>query len=245
MPEGRISSIETMGLVDGPGIRVVVFFAGCRLRCRFCHNPDTWNPAGGRPATPDELMQKIRRMRVYFSRSGGGVTFSGGEPLLQPDFLLELLRRCRAEGIHTCVDTAGVGAGRYDEILSLTDLVLYDVKALDHAGYRALCGAEIDETERFQSALRQSGVRTIVRQVVVPGVNDSDDYMRRLQNYIQTHIPTAESVELLPYHKMGVYKYEALHLADPLSGTPAMDPARTEAFYQTYFQSFKRESDDK
>ena len=207
---GRIHSIETMGLRDGPGIRVVVFMQGCRLRCRFCHNPDTWEGAGGMRMSPEELVARISRFRPYFERSGGGVTFSGGEPLMQPDFLISTLKLCREAGIHTCLDTAGVGFGRYREILPLVDLVLYDVKATDREGYRALCLSDIEETERFQAALREAGTETVVRQVVIPGINDTDGYMEGLRAYIREKLPTAKRVELLPYHAMGEHKYGAL-----------------------------------
>ena len=125
---GRVHSVESMGLVDGPGVRMVVFLQGCRLRCRYCHNPDTW-AEGGEPVEADALMARILRMKPYFERSGGGVTFSGGEPLMQGAFLCGMLKRCKAHGIHTCLDTAGVGDGQcLDAILEHTDLVLYDVK---------------------------------------------------------------------------------------------------------------------
>ena len=121
MIKGRIHSIESMGLVDGPGIRVVVFFQGCSLRCKFCHNPDTWNCNGGDEYTTEELVKKIERFKPYFKQSGGGVTISGGDPLRQPEFLIEVLKLCKEKGIHTCVDTAGYGLGEYDEILKYTD----------------------------------------------------------------------------------------------------------------------------
>lgn len=234
--EGRILSIETMGLRDGPGIRTVIFMQGCHLRCRFCHNPDSWNMTGGRLITPEELLAKAERFRPYFSRSGGGITFSGGEPLLQPEFLLEALALCREAGIHTCIDTAGVGVGRYEEILSLTDLVLYDVKATDPAEYRALCAHRMEETLRFEEALRHTGTETVVRHVVVPGRNDSDEAMLRLRAYIKEHLPHVKTVELIPYHKMGVFKYTALGMTDPLEDTPPMDPARTEELKKRFFE---------
>ena len=135
MIKGRIHSIETMGLVDGPGIRVVVFFQGCSLRCLYCHNPDTWSDNDGEEYYAEDLVKKIKRFESYFSRSGGGVTFSGGDPLRQPKFLLEVLKLCKQVGIHTCLDTSGVGFGDYEEILKYTDLVLYDVKHLTEQGY--------------------------------------------------------------------------------------------------------------
>ncbi|MBR5501321.1 MAG: pyruvate formate lyase-activating protein [Clostridia bacterium] len=235
MKSGRIRSVETMGLVDGPGIRTVIFLQGCHLRCKFCHNPESWAVNGGEEVDAETLFQKILRFRPYFERSGGGVTFSGGEPLLQPEFLLEMLKRCKTEGIHTCIDTAGVGLGQYDEILRYTDLVLYDVKALTEETYKTLCGRSIEETERFQEALRKAGTKTIVRQVVIPGWNDQDEYMAALKQYIESNIPTAISVELLPYHLLGVHKYKTLGLPEPMPGTEAMDKERVKELYQKYF----------
>ena len=134
MVKGKIHSIESMGLVDGPGIRVVVFFQGCKLRCAYCHNPDTWKFSGGIEMTPEELIQKIVRFKPYFNRSGGGVTFSGGDPLMQPEFLLECLKLCKQNGIHTAIDTSGFGNGDYAEILKYTDLVLLDIKQTTSQG---------------------------------------------------------------------------------------------------------------
>ncbi len=233
--EGKILSIESMGLVDGPGIRTVVFFSGCALRCQFCHNPDSWNMQAGQLISSDEIIKKILRFRPYFARSGGGVTFSGGEPLLQKDFLIELLKGCKKEGIHTCLDTAGAGTGDYEEILSLTDLVLYDVKAISPEKYLQLCGRDIAETEKFQAALAKSGTPVTVRQVVIPDYNDSDEYMRRLAEYIQLRIPTTQKVELLPYHCLGEHKYKSLGIAYPLAGLPPMDTDKTKEFEKKYF----------
>lgn len=225
-----------MGLVDGPGIRTVVFFAGCAIRCSFCHNPETWSACGGEVYSADEIMEKISRFKPYFDRSGGGVTFSGGEPLLQPEFLTELLRRARALGIHTCIDTAGVGLGDYGEILSLVDLVLYDVKAITPEAYRKICGGNIEKTEEFMRALAKSGTPCIVRQVVIPGVNDTDEYMASLRDYIEKNIPTARDVELIPYHTLGSHKYKKLGIDEPLSGVPQMSQLRCEELTQIYFK---------
>ncbi len=242
MKSGRIRSIETMGLVDGPGIRTVIFLQGCHLRCKFCHNPESWAGSGGEEVDSETLLRKILRFRPYFERSGGGVTFSGGEPLLQPEFLLEMLKRCKEEGIHTCIDTAGVGFGQYEEILRYTDLVLYDVKAITEEAYRDLCGRSIAETERFQEALRKVGTKTVVRQVVIPGINDHDAYMEELKLYIGKNIPTAVEVELLPYHLLGVHKYKTLGLSEPMPGTEAMDRERVKEFHKKHFtQSQEKE----
>lgn len=236
MTKGHILSIESMGLVDGPGIRTVIFFQGCALRCLFCHNPDSWSFASGSEITSDELIKKILRFRPYFERSGGGVTFSGGEPLMQPDFLLDMLTQCRKHGIHTCLDTAGVGTGNYDVILRLCDLVLYDIKAIEPDDYRRMCSADMAETNRFVSALQRVKPATSIRQVVVPGINDTDDYMLSLKNYINTHLPFVRSVELLPYHRMGEHKYKKLGMVPPLGDTEAMNKGKTEELYNKYFR---------
>lgn len=244
METGRIRSIETMGLVDGPGVRTVIFLQGCQLRCKFCHNPESWVMDGGEVMDSETLIRKILRFRPYFERSGGGVTFSGGEPLLQPDFLLEMLKRCKEEGIHTCIDTAGVGLGQYDEILQYTDLVLYDVKAIAPDAYKTLCGRMIEETERFQRALRSAGTKTIVRQVVIPGLNDQDAYMEELKHYIASNIPTAVDVELLPYHLLGVHKYKTLGLPEPMPGTEAMDRERVKELQKQHFTPKAKEKEE-
>ena len=165
MIEGYIHSIESMGLVDGPGIRTVVFFQGCRLRCRYCHNPDTWTMRSGKEQifTPEQLVNKILRFKPYFGNNGG-VTFSGGEPLLQPEFLLEMLRLLKQEHIHTCLDTAGVGLGDYTEILRHTDLILYDVKHVTESGYLDMTGQPMDQTQAFLGeAQRLEGGKHLAR----------------------------------------------------------------------------------
>ena len=237
MQEGRILSVESMGLVDGPGIRTVIFFQGCAIRCQFCHNPDSWALTGGELVTVESLVKKIVRFRPYFERSGGGVTCSGGEPLLQREFLLALLKRCKEDGIHTCLDTAGVGVGGYEEILSFCDLVLYDVKAVTETSYRKLCGASIAETEKFQKALRDTNTPTVVRHVVMPTVNDSEEDMLALKAYVKERIPTATKVELLPYHLMGAHKYDKLALPRPIPEIQAMDRDKTQQLWEKYFKN--------
>lgn len=235
MVEGKIFAFESMGLVDGPGIRSVVFFSGCSLRCRYCHNPESWNMNAGKTVSPDGLMRKLVRFRPYFEKSGGGVTFSGGEPLLQPEFLAEMLSLCKKEGIHTCIDTAGAGAGDYERILGLADLVLLDVKAAGAEKYRGLCGGDISEPERFMAALAKSGKPAVVRRVVIPGINDSERDMEELKAYISEKIPTAKAVELLPYHKSGEHKYKKLGLVPALADIPQMSGEKTQELWNKYF----------
>ncbi len=244
MTEGKIFAIESMGLVDGPGIRTVVFFQGCPLRCAFCHNPESREGTGGETVTVPSLMKKILRFRPYFEKSGGGVTLSGGEPLLQKDFLLEFLSALKKEGIHTCLDTSGAAYGDFGEILSLTDLVLYDVKAIDSAGYKKLCCGDISVTEDFLRQLDKSTAKIIVRQVVVPGISDSDEYMTKLSDYIRRKIPRAAAVELLPYHRLGEHKYKKLGIKYPLDGVPAMDKDKTKALWEKHFKAWEEIKND-
>jgi len=234
MIKGKIHSVESMGLVDGPGIRVVVFMQGCTLRCLYCHNPDTWTLDGNKDAldfTPEELVNKISRFRGYFEKSGGGVTFSGGDPLKQPEFLKETLKLCKEAGIHTTLDTSGVGFGDYEEILKYTDLVLYDVKHLTREGYKDMTGIEIDETQKFLEACKKMGTKMWIRQVVVPGKTDSEEYIRELGKFIKT-LDNVEKVELLPYHLLGVNKYETLGIKYRLEGLEAMDKEACKALYK-------------
>ena len=228
MVKGKIHSIETMGLVDGPGIRVVVFFQGCKLRCAYCHNPDTWQLSGGTEMTPDEIVQKIVRFKPYFNRSGGGVTFSGGDPLLQPEFLLECLKLCKQNGIHTALDTAGFGDGNYEEILKYTDLVLLDIKQTTGKGYVALTGKDTTDVNIFLETLRQSKSRVWVRHVVVPGITDSVDHITKLAKIINEEVPNLDKVELLSYHVLGVSKYEELSIPYKLKGVQAMAKDKTK-----------------
>ena len=234
MIKGKIHSVESMGLVDGPGIRVVVFMQGCALRCLYCHNPDTWTLDGNKDAldfTPEELVNKISRFRSYFEKSGGGVTFSGGDPLKQPEFLKETLKLCKEAGIHTTLDTSGVGFGDYEEILKYTDLVLYDVKHLTREGYKDMTGIEIDETQKFLEACKKMGTKMWIRQVVVPGKTDSEEYIRELGKFVKT-LNNVEKVELLPYHLLGVSKYETLGIKYRLEGLEAMDKEACKALYK-------------
>ena len=220
MIKGKIHSVESMGLVDGPGIRVVVFMQGCALRCLYCHNPDTWTLDGNKDAldfTPEELVKKISRFRSYFEKSGGGVTFSGGDPLKQPEFLKETLKLCKEAGIHTTLDTAGVGFGDYEEILKYTDLVLYDVKHLTREGYKDMTGIEIDETQKFLEACKKMGTKMWIRQVLVPGYTDDEQDLLRLKDFLST-LKTVEKIQILPYHSIGKYKWEKLGLKYPLEG---------------------------
>ena len=236
--KGKIHSIESMGLVDGPGIRTVIFFQGCSLRCKFCHNPDTWAYNGGNEYTPDELVKKIERFKTYFVSSGGGVTFSGGEPLRQPEFLLEVLKLCKAKGIHTCIDTAGYGLGGYDEILKYTDLVLFDVKHISRDGYKDVTLMEIDESLNFLEAMKRNNTKMWIRHVVIPGITDDIEHLKNVKKFID-NIPNVEKVELLPYHLLGANKYEVMKVKYPLEGVKAMDKDLTKKYQEEIFNQLK------
>lgn len=236
MTVGRVHSMESMGLVDGPGIRTVIFFQGCSLRCRFCHNPDTWEFNSGEITDPETLVKKISRFKPYFKNTGG-VTFSGGEPLMQPDFLLETLKLCKQENIHTCIDTAGYGMGSYDEILEDTDLVLLDLKHVSETDYKQMTGRTMDRFQEFLSALEKSETPIWIRHVVVPGITDSQEHMENLKTYIST-IPNVEKVELLPYHLLGKNKYEVMGIPYSLDGVPAMDKEKTMDLQSKYFGGY-------
>jgi pyruvate formate lyase activating enzyme len=220
--KGRIHSIESMGLVDGPGIRTVVFFQGCALRCAYCHNPDTWSTEGGMELSPEELLQKILRFKPYFERSGGGVTFSGGDPLLQPDFLIEILKLCKDNNIHTTLDTSGYGIGKYDEILKYTDLILLDIKHIDDLGYKSLTGRKMHGFYEFLSEAQKAGTKLWIRHVVVPGITDSISHITKLAEIIKT-IKNVEKCELLPYHLLGTEKYSKLGIPYRLESIEPMD----------------------
>jgi len=222
MAKGYIHSIESMGLVDGPGVRCVVFMQGCAMRCKYCHNPDTWHLHSGQEIEAEDLFAKIRRFRPYFESSGGGVTFSGGEPLLQKEFLIDLLRRCKKAGIHTAIDTAGGGMGDFSEILELVDMVLLDIKHVKDDAYRELTGISTGRYEHFVSQLKEYPVEVWVRAVIVPGIHDNLSYIQDLWEQIK-RLPRVSKIELLPYHTLGVKKYEALEIPYPLEGVPPMD----------------------
>lgn len=216
--KGRINSIETLGTLDGPGIRFVVFFQGCKLRCMYCHNPETWHEIGkSQEIEAKELVEKIERYKNYFGTKGG-VTFSGGEPLLQPEFLLECLKLCKEKNIHTCIDTAGVGFGDYEEILRYVDLVILDIKAVEEDEYKQITGQNMDKFNEFVEICQRENKKLWLRQVIVPDINDDKEHVLLLKKFAQ-HIPNVEKVELLPYKTIGVKKYEQLNIKYRLKNT--------------------------
>ena len=217
---GYIHSIETMGLVDGPNIRVVIFMQGCPLRCIFCHNPETWDKISKNKMTSKEIVDEVRKYRSYIEL-GGGVTFSGGEPLYQSEFLLEMLKMCKKAGIHTCIDTSGTGYDKkyLNEILKYTDLVILDIKAIDDINYKKITGKKVDEFEYFKEQVIKNNNKLWIRQVIIPTINDNDEYILKLKEYIKD-FNNIEKIELLPYHTMGIEKYEKLNIKYRLNVDP-------------------------
>ena len=234
MIKGAVDSIESFGLVDGPGIRTVVFLSGCKLRCKYCHNPEMW-VKGENNYTSLELVKKILKNKPYFKRNSGGVTFSGGEPLLQIDFLIETCKLLNEENIHIALDTSGVGIGKYVEILACVDLVLLDIKHVTEEGYLDLTGQDIDEFLSFVEVLNASGKEVWIRQVIIPDVNDNYEYMSDLAIFLKK-INNIKKVEFLPYHKIGDYKYQQLNLVNPYLEKESMNQEKTDELYNYFLK---------
>ena len=216
---GRIHSIQSLGTLDGPGVRFVVFMQGCHLRCGCCHNPDTWSKTGGTEYTPKQIVDRALRFRDYFG-SEGGITLSGGEPLLQAEFAHEVFVLCRAEGINTCLDTSGSVIN--DDVLSLlseTDRVLLDIKYTDDVLYRRHVGCEIHKPLRFLSLLDERKIPVTLRQVIIPALNDNEvniDHLATLAN----RFSCVDKVELLPFRKICQVKYDELGIEFPFAHLP-------------------------
>lgn len=207
----KVHSTETFGTVDGPGIRFVLFLQGCHLQCKYCHNRDTWDISGGEYKTLDEIFDKILRYKNYILPSGGGVTITGGEPLLQVKFLIELFKRLKNAGIHTCIDTSGMVSITDDikEVIKYTDLVLLDIKHIDDEKCKALTGVSNKKELEFARYLSDNNISMWIRQVLVPGITDDEEDLKKLKQFIDT-LKTVDRVEILPYHSAGKYKWEKL-----------------------------------
>ena len=226
MITGRIHSRESFGTVDGPGIRYVIFMQGCPMRCLYCHNPDTWKLSGGQEVTVDELIDEYKQNRAFYSK--GGITVTGGEPLLQIDFLIELFSAAKKEGIHTCIDTSGVTYNesnseyreKLDTLMDLCDLVMLDIKHMDSEVHKRLTGRGNENILAFARYLSDRGVPLWIRHVVVKGYTDGEDGHRALGRFIAT-LSGVKALDVLPYHTMGVRKYKELNIAYPLEGVEA------------------------
>lgn len=220
---GYVHSTESFGSVDGPGIRFVTFMQGCRMRCEFCHNPDTWNMGGGTPYTADELLEEALQYRDYWGTKGG-VTVSGGEPLLHIDFLIEYFKKAKAEGVHTTLDTCGQPFtrdepffSRFEELMSYTDLLLFDIKHIDAEKHKQLTMHSNENILNMARYLSDIEKPVWIRHVLVPERSDFDEDLIRLDQFIKT-LKNVVKVEILPYHKLGLYKYAALNIPYKLQG---------------------------
>lgn len=220
MVKGRVHSIETFGTVDGPGIRFILFMQGCPLRCKYCHNRDTWDVKGGTEYTPDEIIEQVKKYSSYMKFSGGGLTVSGGEATLQPEFLKELFKKAQENEIHTCLDTSGfVNIDVIDPVLDYTNLVLLDLKHMVPEKCKDLVGVSIDKTLEFAKHLSDRNIPVWIRHVLVPGVTDDIENLELMGKFIST-LKNVDRVELLPYHTLGVHKWENMGFEYELKGVP-------------------------
>lgn len=224
---GRIHSFQSLGTVDGPGVRFVAFVQGCPLRCGCCHNPDTWEMSGGTEYTADEVVRRALRCRAYFGREGG-ITLSGGEPLLQPAFAAEIFRLCHQENIHTCLDTSGcVPPESCAALLDHTDRVLLDVKYTNGADYEQHVGCRMDQPLRFLDALNERGIPTTLRQVIIPTLTDAEENILALRRIAEAHA-CVDRVELLPFRKICQTKYDQMNIPFPFAHLSQPDAALME-----------------
>lgn len=231
--KGFIHSIESFGSVDGPGIRFLIFLQGCPMRCRFCHNPDSWKAGVGEEWTADDLLDRAERFRSYWGNKGG-ITVSGGEALMQIDFLVELFEKANQRGINTCLDTSaqpftrkGDFFQKFERLMKVTDTVLLDIKHIDEEEHRKLTrhsNRNILDCARYLSEI---GVPVWIRHVLIPGITDKDEYLIRLRDFLLT-LDNVQRIDVLPYHTMGIYKYENLGIDYPLKGVEPPSAVRVE-----------------
>ncbi len=224
---GFIHSVESFGTVDGPGIRYVVFMQGCPLRCAYCHNPDTWEIGTGKEISAKEIIDEYLKNRLFYER--GGITVTGGEPLLQVDFLIELFKLAKEKNIHTCIDTSGITYNvknekyvkKLDELMQYCDMVMLDIKHIDSEKHKALTGAENTNILGFATYLSAKNIEVWIRHVVVKGITDAPEDLKELGRFIGG-LKNVKALDVLPYHTMGVSKYEELGIPYPLEGVEAL-----------------------
>ena len=241
---GRIHSLESFGTVDGPGVRFVVFVQGCPMRCAYCHNPDTWPMTGGKIMEASEIIAQYERNRPFYK--GGGITVTGGEPLMQVDFLIELFSLAKEKDIHTCIDTSGIAYNpnnkafieKLDKLMALTDLVMLDIKHIDPVKHKELTQQPNDGILAFCEYLNDRKVDMWIRHVVVPTITDDDEYLYKL-GYFIGGFTNVKALDVLPYHTMGKAKYEQLGMEYKLDGIPAMDKNKVIEKKQVILQGIK------
>ena len=226
--KGRIHSVESFGSADGPGVRYIVFLKGCNMRCQYCHNPDTWAKDGGELMTPEEVLKKALRYKTYWKEKGG-ITVSGGEALLQIDFVTELFRLAKEKGVNTCLDTSGNPfsleepfKSKFDELMKYTDLFMLDIKHMDDAAHRKLTGQTNQNILEMAAYLSDHGKAMWIRHVLVPGITTEEDELYRLRSFLDT-LKTVERVEVLPYHTLGVFKWKELGIPYQLEDPPTKE----------------------
>lgn len=219
MIKGNVNSIQSLGALDGPGIRFVVFMQGCNLRCGCCHNPDTWEFGSGTEYTPEEIVSKAVRYKEYFGKEGG-ITVSGGEPLIQSEFAAKLFELCHQEGINTCLDTSGsIMNDSVKKLLSLTDRVLLDIKYTDNILYEKHVGCKLDNVIGFLEYLNEQNIPVTLRQVIIPTLNDTEENILRLKD-ISINYPCIDKIELLPFKKICQVKYDKMKIEFPFANLP-------------------------
>ena len=244
---GYIHSIESFGTVDGPGIRFVVFFQGCPMRCLYCHNPDTWKVGEGRQMSVEEILSRMERKKAFYR--SGGLTATGGEPMLQMEFLIELFTKARAKEIHTCLDTSGIVFApnphgkiyaQTEQLMQVTDLVMLDIKHMNPQGHKELTGHSQAPVLAFAQYLNEIHKPVWIRHVVVPGITDDVEELEALGNYLKT-LDNVEKLEVLPYHSMGQSKYESMGMEYPLKGTPQLTKDQAKAAESIIRRAWGRE----
>lgn len=241
---GRIHSIESFGTVDGPGVRLVVFLQGCPMRCLYCHNPDTWGMAGGTEMTVNQIMAQYEKNRAFYSR--GGITVTGGEPLMQMDFVTELFAAAAHRGIHTCLDTSGITfhkdhaeqVERFDKLMSVTDLVMLDIKHIDPEEHKKLCNQPLEPVLAFARYLDEKAIPVWIRHVVVPGITYEQNELYRLGQFIGT-LSNVKALDVLPYHDMGKTKYQELGMDYPLKDVKPLGKDEALAARQIILKGIK------
>lgn len=245
MTKGYVHSIETCGTVDGPGLRYVIFLQGCPMRCKYCHNPDTWQPKVGGQMTVEEAIKGFYSNRPFYKH--GGVTVTGGEPMMQMDFLVELFTKLHEDGIHTCLDTSGVMfhqdnaefMEKLDQLLEVTDLVMLDIKHIDEEEHKKLTAHSNKRILAFAKYLEQKGIDIWVRHVVVPGITLYKDYLERLGEFLGT-LSNLKAIDVLPYHSMGKVKYQNLGMEYPLIDTPEATKEEAAAAKNIILAAYKK-----
>lgn len=235
---GRIHSIQTLGTVDGPGVRFVLFMQGCPLRCGYCHNPDTWDINGGTEVSAQEIFNKVIRFKGYFGKKGG-ITVSGGEPLLQADFVRELFELCKTAGINTALDTSGcVWNESTEKLLEVTDLCLLDYKMTNKDDYKNHIGCDIEKVVFFMERLQQKGIATWLRHVVVKGITDSDEDISCVNDFARAY-SVVKKIELLPFHKICFTKYEEMGIEFKFGDIDATDNETIDRLYKKIDSAYK------